>query len=70
MKTTEHVPPTRRDDEAAPEIKLHYLMKTDLFCDLSPEELKDVARMATMTTCPAGKLFYSPNQQAEVLFIL
>src|SRR5262245_43814329 len=71
MKTSENIPSTaRRDDEAASEIKLHYLKKTDLFCDLSPEELKDVARMATMTTCPAGKIFYSPNEQGEVLFIL
>src|SRR5437870_5770947 len=26
--------------------------------------------MAVMTTCPAGKIFYSPNETGEVLFIL
>ncbi len=71
MKITENIPSARgREEEDASEIKLHYLSKTDLFGDLSPEELKDVARIATMTTCPAGKIFYSPNEQAEVLFIL
>jgi CRP-like cAMP-binding protein len=60
----------RHDDGDAPDIKLLYLSKTELFCDLSPEELKDVARMATMTTCPPGRIFYSPNEQGEVLFIL
>src|SRR5215471_8904346 len=71
MKITESITPTpRRDEEDAFEIKLHYLSKTDLFCDLSPEELKDVARIATMVTCPAGRIFYSPNEHGEVVFIL
>jgi len=59
-----------REEEEASDIKLRYLSKTDVFCDLSPEELKEVARMATMTTCPPGRIFYSPNEQGEVLFIL
>jgi len=71
MKITENIPSTPgHDEEDASEVKLHYLAKTDLFCDLSPEELKDVARIATMTTCPPGRIFYSPNEQGEVLFIL
>ena len=71
MKISENVPSTpRRDEEDASEIKLHYLSKAELFCDLSPEELKDVARIATMTTYPAGRIFYSPNEQGEILFIL
>ncbi len=60
----------RRDEDDASHMKLHYLTKTDIFCDLSPEELQDVARAATMTTCPPGRIFYSPNEHGEVLFIL
>jgi hypothetical protein len=33
-----------REEEEASDIKLRYLSKTDVFCDLSPEELKEVAR--------------------------
>jgi CRP/FNR family cyclic AMP-dependent transcriptional regulator len=56
----------------APErrIKLRFLRKVDVFQDLSEEELKEVGRMVTMTTCPAGKIFYTPDQTGEVLFIL
>lgn len=60
----------RRAEAGAPQTKLHYLTKTDIFCDLGPEELQEVAHAATMTTCPAGRIFYSPNERAEVLFIL
>jgi CRP-like cAMP-binding protein len=60
----------RPQEEGASQTKIFYLKKTDIFCDLSPEDLQDVARAATMTTCPPGKIFYSPNERAEVLFIL
>jgi CRP-like cAMP-binding protein len=60
----------RREEEALSQRKLHYLTKTDIFCDLSPEELQEVAHAATMTTCPPGRIFYSPNERGEVLFIL
>jgi CRP-like cAMP-binding protein len=60
----------RPQDEGSSQTKIHYLKKTDVFCDLSPEELQDIARIATMTTCPPGRIFYSPNERAEVLFIL
>src|SRR5262245_22155328 len=50
--------------------KIHYLKRADIFCDLSLEELQDVARAATVATCPPGKIFYSPNERAEVMFVL
>jgi CRP-like cAMP-binding protein len=50
--------------------KLQYLSKIDVFRDLDEQELKEIARLATMTTCPPGKIFYTPNQSGEVLFIL
>jgi CRP/FNR family cyclic AMP-dependent transcriptional regulator len=71
MKITDKITSMLRRDEAdASQKKLHYLTKTDIFCDLSPEELQDVARAAMMTTCPPGRIFYSPNEHGEVLFIL
>jgi CRP/FNR family transcriptional regulator, cyclic AMP receptor protein len=60
----------RREEQGVPQTKLYYLTKTDIFCDLSPEELKEVADAAMMTTCPGGRIFYSPNERGEVLFIL
>src|SRR5262249_20785336 len=50
--------------------KLQYLSKVDIFRDLGAEELKEIGRMAVMTTCPPGKIFYTPNETGEVLFIL
>jgi CRP/FNR family cyclic AMP-dependent transcriptional regulator len=71
MKITEKITSMfKRDEGDASQKKLHYLTKTDIFCDLSPEELQDVARAAMMTTCPPGRIFYSPNEHGEVLFIL
>jgi CRP-like cAMP-binding protein len=60
----------RRAEENTPEGKLHYLSVTDIFCDLEQNELMEIAHAATMVTCPAGKIFYSPNERGEVLFIL
>ncbi len=60
----------RRTEERAPQTKLHFLTKTEIFCDLGPEELREVAHAAMMTTCPPGRIFYSPNERGEVLFIL
>src|SRR3989442_12336808 len=71
MKITEKITSMfRRDEENVSQTKLHYLTKTDIFCDLSAEELQDVARAATMTTCQPGRIFYSPKERAEILFIL
>jgi CRP/FNR family cyclic AMP-dependent transcriptional regulator len=50
--------------------KLQYLSKVDIFRDLGDEELKEIGRMAVMTTCAPGKIFYTPNETGEVLFIL
>lgn len=60
----------RRQHNEVSETKLYYLRKTEIFCDLSPEDLHDVARIATMTTYPPGRVIYSPNERGEILFIL
>ena len=58
------------EDSSERATKLHYLSKVDIFRDLDEQQVKDIARFTAMTTCPAGKIFYTPNQSGEVLFIL
>ena len=53
-----------------PQSKFTYLSMVDIFQDLTPEELKEIEKATAMTTCAAGKMFYSPNQSGEVMFIL
>jgi CRP/FNR family cyclic AMP-dependent transcriptional regulator len=50
--------------------KIGYLSHTDVFQDFSPEELEEVDRVTAMTTCQRGKVFYTPGETGEVLFIL
>lgn len=50
--------------------KLSYLSMMDLFRDLSPQELADMDRQTTMSTCKAGKILYMPDDTGEVLFLL
>jgi CRP/FNR family transcriptional regulator, cyclic AMP receptor protein len=64
------IPIDCRTEKEAAKLKVHYLAKADLFRDLSPEDMEDIRRITTMKTCPAGKVFYSSNEQGEVLFIL
>lgn len=50
--------------------KMRYLQETDLFRDLSSAEMQQIERMTAMTTCRRGKVFYTPGETGEVLFIL
>lgn len=50
--------------------KLNYLSMMDLFRDLSPQELAEMDRQTTMSTCKAGKILYMPDDTGEVLFLL
>ena len=50
--------------------KVDYLSDTDIFRDLSSQELEEIDRMTTMSTCRRGKVFYTPGETGEVLFIL
>lgn len=50
--------------------KLHYLSDTDLFQDLSEENLEEVERSTSMSTCKRGRVFFTPGETGEVLFIL
>ncbi|MBI4475010.1 MAG: Crp/Fnr family transcriptional regulator [Acidobacteria bacterium] len=49
---------------------MHYLSTVDLFRDLGPEDMEEIRRITTMKTWPAGTIFYSPDEQGEILFIL
>lgn len=56
---------------AAPTLeKQHYLREVDIFRDLATEEIELLGKRAPMQWVEAGTIFYSPEQPAEVLFIL
>ncbi|MFV9507325.1 MAG: Crp/Fnr family transcriptional regulator [Oscillochloridaceae bacterium umkhey_bin13] len=50
--------------------KLRYLHDTDIFRDLEQTEVEALGKRAPMQRVPAGTVFFSPEQAAEVLFIL
>lgn len=50
--------------------KIGYLSAMDLLRDLSPAEMDEVERATTMQTCRTGRVFYTPGETGEVLFIL
>ncbi len=66
----------RRPGERAPATpmgpitKLGYLAETEVFHDLTPTEMTELDRMTSMTTCRRGRVFYTPGETGEVLFVL
>lgn len=52
------------------EQKRHYLSTIDIFQDLTAGEVEKIDQSVTMTTCRPGKIFYSPEETGEVLFLL
>jgi signal-transduction protein with cAMP-binding, CBS, and nucleotidyltransferase domain len=57
-------------DSSALGNKIGYLSMMELFRDLSPEEMQEIDRATRMQTCPAGRVFYGPDDSEEVLFLL
>jgi CRP/FNR family transcriptional regulator, cyclic AMP receptor protein len=57
-------------DAGALHAKIGYLSGMDLFRDLTPEEMEEVERALVMQTYQAGRVFYTPGDTGEVLFIL
>lgn len=51
-------------------IKLGYLKQVDILAPLSPEEHIWVAENTAMVTCPRGRIFYTPDDVGEVVFLL
>ena len=70
MKLFEKMADLLRGPGNLPQTKLAYLSVVDIFQDMTPDELKEIQDSISMTTCPAGKIFYSPGQYGEVIFIL
>ena len=50
--------------------KLTYLSHIQVFRDLSTNELMEMDRQLTMSSCESGKIFYMPEDSGEVLFLL
>ncbi len=55
-------------EEAA--LKLNLLSMVDIFQDLSEDEIKEINAMVNMVTVKKGRVFYRPEEEAEVLFLL
>lgn len=53
-----------------PALKLGYLRHVDILAPLSPDEHQWVADNTTMVTCPCGRIFYTPDDAGEVIFLL
>jgi CRP-like cAMP-binding protein len=50
--------------------KIGYLQMVDIFQDLTEEEIEEIDRATTMSTCRRGRIFYMPEDTSEVLFLL
>jgi len=50
--------------------KIGYLQMVDIFQDLTEEEIEEIDRAITMSTCRRGRIFYMPEDTSEVLFLL
>lgn len=50
--------------------KFRYLRMVDIFQDLDHQEIETIGKRAPMQRVPAGTVFFSPDQTAEVLFLL
>lgn len=52
------------------QVKRAHLRESEIFKDLTAQELHEVATMSAMTTCHRGRVFFEPDRTGEVLFIL
>jgi CRP/FNR family cyclic AMP-dependent transcriptional regulator len=50
--------------------KLGHLRETEVFVSLSPAEQTWLVESTTMITCDRGRVFYTPDEPGEVVFIL
>ena len=53
-----------------PSNKIVYLQMVDIFQDLTEEEIEEIDRATTLSTCRKGRIFYMPEDTSEVLFLL
>jgi CRP/FNR family transcriptional regulator, cyclic AMP receptor protein len=57
-------------EESALRRKIGYLSMMELFRDFTPDQMEEVVRATKMQTCKPGRIFYTPGETGEVLFIL
>jgi CRP/FNR family transcriptional regulator, cyclic AMP receptor protein len=50
--------------------KRQYLSMVEIFQDLAPADMEHLEQVTAMVTCERGRVFYNPDEPAEVLFIL
>lgn len=50
--------------------KIGYLQMVDIFQDLTADEIEEIDRAITMSSCRKGRIFYMPEDTSEVLFLL
>ncbi len=50
--------------------KIGYLLETEVFAPLSDAERRWLAESTTMVSCERGRVFYTPDEPGEVVFIL
>jgi CRP-like cAMP-binding protein len=51
-------------------VKRQALSEIEIFQDLTDQEMEEMDRSTTMSTCEAGRVFYGPAEVGEVLFLL
>ena len=72
--TTSQEPTVRQAREgsrdAFRDTKVAYLSETDLFQDLQARDLDEIERSTAMSSCSRGRVFFTPGETGEVLFIL
>lgn len=59
-----------RDQESQSASKLTHLSETRVFASLPPAEKTWLAESTTMVTCERGRVFYTPDEPGEVIFIV
>lgn len=57
-------------EQSALRQKIGYLSMMELFRDFTPEQMEEIVRATKMQACKPGRIFYSPDETGEVLFIL
>lgn len=57
-------------EKLGPAAKLALLSETDIFRDLGPRDMAEIERMTAMSTCERGRVFYTPGETGEALFVL
>ncbi len=51
-------------------VKLEALSEIEIFQDLTDQEMEEMDRSTTMSTCEPGRVFYGPDEAGEALFLL